>query len=159
MSPNNRFEPEYARALELSRNPDPFWCSAAPVLCVTNSFPNLNRRDRVRVQNTQLRSIKAPVQRGTRMIFLFFNLAGFLILLFGFALAFMGAAGFGRTDWPLILVIAGIIISVLDLGYRYSQTPKYWFDANRGGMLFFLPIWFFGIGCLVLGALDLAGMR
>ena len=49
------------------------------------------------------------------------------------------------------MIIAGPLAAICDLIYRSQQPARSWFYPNRGGSLFFLPLWPLGILWLVLG--------
>ena len=55
-----------------------------------------------------------------------------------------------HIDGPL-MIIAGPLIAILDLAYRFKSKNGHWFIPHRGGSLFFLPVWTFGAFWFVLG--------
>jgi hypothetical protein len=79
-----------------------------------------------------------------------FNLPGIIMaaLAFGIAIAVMSTHAQGT-------LIGGVLVLVLDLAYRLLRTDGHWLMPNRGGSLFFLPAWFFGVFWTVLGIVEM----
>jgi hypothetical protein len=72
------------------------------------------------------------------------------------ALAFGSAIAIGKYlgiyDKGPLMMIAGPIVSALDLLYRTKSRNGHWLRADGGGALLFIPVWLFGAFWLVLGA-------
>ncbi len=81
-----------------------------------------------------------------------FNLVGLAILAISFGIAFVAGHLFGVSSEGAVMIIAGPIAAVCDVGYRlrHGGSPS-WFHPRRGGHLLFLPIWLFGVLWTVLG--------
>ncbi len=86
-----------------------------------------------------------------------FNYAGIIITAIGFALAFGIGKIIGTTAEGPMMIIAGPLIAILDLAYRFKSAEGHWFTPHRGGSLFFLPVWAFGALWLVLGLIYAVG--
>jgi hypothetical protein len=86
---------------------------------------------------------------------LIYNIVGIVIFALSFAVGFGVAHLAGRSDSGLMMVLAGPLAIILDLGYRLLRPTGHWLHPERGGSLFFLPMWLFGIVWTVLGAIYL----
>ena len=80
-----------------------------------------------------------------------FNLLGLGMLLISFGIAFGLGRLFGWTTEGPIMMMAGPLVALLDLGYRRRYAEGSWLHRHKGGSLFFLPLWAFGILWLILG--------
>ena len=49
------------------------------------------------------------------------------------------------------MMIAGPLTALFDITYRLAKKDGHLFVTKRGGSLFFLPVWYFGVLWLVLG--------
>lgn len=76
---------------------------------------------------------------------LIFNLVGMVELIAAFGIAFLIGHLIGKRDEPTLMVIAGPILAFGDVGYRMLVKEGHWIRPNQGGMLFFLPVWPFGL--------------
>jgi hypothetical protein len=98
-----------------------------------------------------------------------FNYRGLAMLLAGGLVAFGGGRLLRTSAEPPLMVILGLVVGALDVGYRLhrgraavSRNASLWERAqtmgldwvrpNTGGSLFFLPTWGFGVLWVVLGA-------
>ena len=98
-----------------------------------------------------------------------FNYRGLAMLLAGGLVAFGGGRLLGIGAEPPLMVILGLVVGALDVGYRFHRGRAAvsrgaspwaraqamgldWIRPNAGGSLFFLPTWSFGVLWLVLGA-------
>jgi hypothetical protein len=53
------------------------------------------------------------------------------------------------------MMILGPVVLVADLAFRLLHKDGHWLSPTRGGHLFFLPVWMFGLLWIVLGAVYL----
>ena len=94
------------------------------------------------------------------LVRLLFNAASVMILILSCVVAYAIAYALGNTGDRLVLMIFGPIVAALDLGYRIkrsggnllgspSNSPL--FEPDEGGRFFLLPIWTFGMFCLLVG--------
>ena len=79
-----------------------------------------------------------------------FNLLGI-----AFAVAMSVRAAAGIESEGATMLILGPVVLAIDLGYRLVRRDGHWFSPSRGGQLFFLPLWLFGVLWIVLGAVYL----
>ncbi len=80
-----------------------------------------------------------------------FNLPGIIIAALAFGIAFgIEALGGPRGEGPLTL-IGGILVMIFDSAYRLLRRGGHWLTPNKGGSLFFLPAWAFGVLWIILG--------
>src|SRR5262245_46877619 len=85
------------------------------------------------------------------MTIIIFNWPGILMVAIAFAIAFgIGHLAGNSAEGPL-MIIAGPLCVTMDLVYRLRHRERRWFHPNRGGALFFIPVWILGIIWLVLG--------
>ena len=49
------------------------------------------------------------------------------------------------------MIIAGPLCIAIDVIYRLRQPERRWFHPDKGGSLFFIPLWLLGIFWFVLG--------
>jgi hypothetical protein len=82
---------------------------------------------------------------------LIFNAPGLIILIAGFGIGFLLRNTLGLTGEPPVLIIGGLLISAFDLAYRLYADGGHWLKPQRGGSLFFLPAWCFGIFWVIVG--------
>ncbi len=80
-----------------------------------------------------------------------FNYAGIIIAVIGFAVAFGIGTVVGTSAEGPLMMMAGPVIAMLDVVYRFKVPDGHWFIPHRGGSLFFLPVWAFGVLWFVLG--------
>jgi hypothetical protein len=85
------------------------------------------------------------------MAVVIFNFRGIVMCVVAFAIAFAIGAVCGLSGEGPLMIIAGPILAACDLAYRFGTKDGHWFSPDRGGSLFFLPAWCFGILWLVLG--------
>jgi hypothetical protein len=85
------------------------------------------------------------------MAVIIFNLRGIAMCAIAFGIAFAVGAAFDISGEGPLMIIAGPILAVCDLAYRLGSKDGHWFSPNRGGSLFFLPAWCFGVLWFVLG--------
>jgi len=105
-----------------------------------------------------------------------FNYAGLAMLLIGGLCAFGGGRLLGTQAEPPLMVILGIVVAALDVGYRLHLARASarrnaslveraqamgldWVRGSAGGSLFFLPTWAFGVLWFVLGTVRILGRR
>ena len=80
-----------------------------------------------------------------------FNWLGIGICAIGFGLAFLAQFFLGSMSEGQLMIISGPIITILDIVYRLRSEDKNLFKSLKGGSLFFLPVWCFGLLWLILG--------
>lgn len=73
------------------------------------------------------------------------NAAGFLILAVSFGTAFGVGWIAGFNDEGRLMVVGGALVALIDFGFRTTRENGHWFYPSRGGELFFLPVWLFGV--------------
>jgi len=73
------------------------------------------------------------------------------ICVIGFGLAFLAQCFLGSMSEGHLMIIAGPIIAILDIAYRLRSKDKSLFKSSKGGSLFLLPAWCFGLFWLILG--------
>ena len=89
------------------------------------------------------------------MFVIIFNWLGFAFLAVGFAIAMSVRAVAGIQTEGASMLILGPVVLATDLAYRLLRKDGHWFSSSRGGSLFFLPVWMFGVLWTVLGAVYL----
>ena len=82
-----------------------------------------------------------------------------LLVGFGIPVALQSGLHIGKDD--LIQIISGILLISMDFAWRFGRRGEDdWqdvvVDRTRGGQLFFVPIWIWGLLWVVLGAYRLA---
>jgi hypothetical protein len=77
---------------------------------------------------------------GWGMFFLAVLIAGLIAQLLG---------KFTSFESPVFLVITGVLMIVLDLGYRTTRGESSLLHPRRGGQIFFIPIWILGGGLML----------
>ena len=82
-----------------------------------------------------------------------FNLVGLVMLVIGFGVAFGVDHLLGPSAEGPLMLIAGLLVALMDGGYRTQRPGGHWLRGSGGGSLFFLPVWMFGVLWLVLGAI------
>ncbi|HEV7671402.1 MAG TPA: hypothetical protein VGS22_23025 [Thermoanaerobaculia bacterium] len=80
-----------------------------------------------------------------------FNFIGIGMVAIGFGVAFGIGSLLGLTAEGPLMMIAGPLLLVLDLGYRAKKQPPNWFHPRSGGHLFWLPVWIWGLIWSALG--------
>jgi hypothetical protein len=82
------------------------------------------------------------------------NVTGIIILAIGFGIAF--AVGFlgGFNDEGRLMIIAGVLVSLIDFTMRVTRQDGHLFYPSRGGALFFIPVWIFGMLWVAFGTYD-----
>lgn len=85
------------------------------------------------------------------MVHIIFNLPGLVMLVVAFATAIGVGQLVGVSAEGPLMIIASPLLLAADLVYRGTRTDQQWFHPSGGGMLFFVPIWAWGIFWLVLG--------
>jgi hypothetical protein len=85
------------------------------------------------------------------MSVIIFNWLGLAFCAVGFGIAFAIGYMLGITEEGFLMVIAGPITSAIDIVYRIKSKNGHWLNPNRGGSLFFLPVWCFGLLWLIFG--------
>ena len=86
-----------------------------------------------------------------------FNYAGIIIAAIGFAVAFGIGAIVGTSAEGPLMMIARPLVAILDFAYRFKSANGHWFIPHRGGSLFFLPVWVFGVLWFILGIVYAVG--
>jgi hypothetical protein len=84
-----------------------------------------------------------------------FNALGLAFIGIGFAVAMSIRAVAGIESEGATMLILGPVVAATDLIFRLSHRDGHWFSPRRGGQLFFLPVWMFGVLWIVLGAVYL----
>jgi hypothetical protein len=79
------------------------------------------------------------------------NYIGFIICALAFGIAFGVGYLLGIGGEGPLMVIAGPLVMTFDLTYRLFAKDGHWIDPQRGGSLFFIPLWCLGALWLVLG--------
>jgi hypothetical protein len=80
-----------------------------------------------------------------------FNIAGMVMMLISFGIAYGVCHMLGNTAEGFWMVISGLVAMVLDFTYRFMKAVPRYFHPKGGGSVFFLPVWLFGVIWLVLG--------
>ncbi len=84
-----------------------------------------------------------------------FNWLGVAFVGIGIGLSTAASFVFGIHSEGGLMMILGPAVLVSDLSYRLFHKNGHWFWPSRGGNLFFLPAWMFGMLWLVLGGVYL----
>ena len=84
-----------------------------------------------------------------------FNALGLAFIGIGFAVAISIRALAGIESEGATMLILGPVVAAADLLFRLLHPSGHWFMPRRGGALFFLPVWLFGVLWTVLGAIYL----
>ena len=79
------------------------------------------------------------------------NQMGVAILVLAFVIAFGVGHLFGLQEEGPLMMIAGPLTAMFDIAYRLIKKDGRLFVSDRGGSLFFLPVWYFGVFWLALG--------
>jgi hypothetical protein len=86
----------------------------------------------------------------TYVLFIF-NWIGVVCLAVGFgAMAFFSHAT-GIKSEPKLMLVLGPVSMVVDLAYRLLRRDRDLVSPTKGGQLFFIPIWVFGLLWIILG--------
>ena len=85
---------------------------------------------------------------------LIFNLPGMVIAFLAFFAAFLIKQLIGFSADGPAMIIGGPLCVVLDLTYRNQQEDGSFFSPARGGAIFFIPVWVWGIVCFVMGVVS-----
>lgn len=80
-----------------------------------------------------------------------FNLAGMVMLIVGFAIAIPLCSALGWSGEGPPMLIAGPLVALMDMVYRFRSREGHWFAPRSGGSLFFLPVWGFGLLWIIFG--------
>ena len=80
-----------------------------------------------------------------------FNYVGIIMTAIAFAVAFGVGAIFGTEAEGPLMIIAGPLLAAMDVTYRLNTKGGHLYIPDRGGSLFFLPVWAFGAFWFVLG--------
>lgn len=89
-----------------------------------------------------------------RLIVIIFNYVGIIMTIIAFTVAFGIGGLFGTDAEGPLMVIAGPLLGAMDISYRLNTKDGHIYIPNRGGSLFFLPVWAFGAFWFVLGFVD-----
>jgi len=89
------------------------------------------------------------IRKNMRIIII--NWIGFVICAVGFGIAFVIGYVAGNSDEGFLMVIAGPIVAVLDIAYRFFSEKGHWLHPDQGGSIFFVPAWCLGTVWLILG--------
>ena len=98
---------------------------------------------------TSVYRIQCSIPESRAMII--FNLVGLVMFAISFGVAFLAGGITGTTAEGPLMIIAGPLLAACDATYRWKHPAGHWFYPDRGGSLFFLPAWTFGLLWLVLG--------
>jgi hypothetical protein len=82
------------------------------------------------------------------------NYRAFLMVIVAFGVA--GGLGWAvGYDAPVVrlFVPAGLLVTGLDVGYRFQFGGQRWFDPHQGGHLCLIPMWIVGLLYSIIGAL------
>ncbi len=83
-----------------------------------------------------------------------FNLVGIIMMIIGFTISFgIGAILGTDAEGPLMMILGPILIA-MDVTDRLRSKGGHLYIPSRGGSLFFLPVWAFGVLWFVLGIYD-----
>ena len=80
-----------------------------------------------------------------------FNLVGIAMVVIAFVVAFAVGAVIGTDAEGPLMIIAGPLLAAMDIGYRLKTKDGHIYIPNKGGSLFFLPVWAFGALWFILG--------
>jgi hypothetical protein len=86
----------------------------------------------------------------------YFNVRGFVMFVLSFGAALAGANVLELpTDTPsnegLYMMVAGPVLTALDLGYRKHKRAPLVRQPSAGGTFLFLPVWIWGVFWFGLG--------
>jgi hypothetical protein len=93
------------------------------------------------------------------MVVIFFNLLGVAMVGLSWGIAVGLASLLGPWGYGAENAVAGSIAILCDGTCRWKTPTGHWFHPARGGNLLFLPIWFYGMGWLLLGMTHLVFFR
>jgi hypothetical protein len=100
----------------------------------------------------EFRALLSREKAGSRRSgMIIFNYAGIAIAAIALAVGYGAGRLLGFSAEGPMMVVAGPITTALDLVYRLTKADGHWFVPHRGGSLFFLPVWCFGVLWFVLG--------
>jgi hypothetical protein len=88
-------------------------------------------------------------------LIIIFNALGLAFIGIGFGVAMLIRSVAGVESEGGTMLVLGPIVAATDLIFRFSHRDGHWFWPKRGGQLFFLPVWMFGVLWTVLGAVYL----
>ena len=88
-------------------------------------------------------------------IMIYLNGLAFAMLVYAFGLAYLVTWAFNLPGNGLKMVIAGPLLTLADVLYRWKHPTGHWFKSEGGGNLFLIPVWIFGIFWTVLGSIYL----
>lgn len=83
---------------------------------------------------------------------LYFNRLGLLVFLVAFGAAYGILYTLGTHDEGLWMMIAGPLLTIIDIGYRRIAGLRLFGDTNRGPAILWLPVWGWGVFWFGLGA-------
>jgi hypothetical protein len=89
---------------------------------------------------------------GRRREVIVYNIPGIIMVAISFGIAIGVGHLLGISAEGPLMIIAGPLCAACNLGYRFMRPGGHWFHPDRGGSLFFLPVWLLGIVWVVLGA-------
>ncbi len=82
------------------------------------------------------------------------NAIGLIMTVIALAVALGVGAVVGMDDEGPLMMLAGPLLATMDFAYRMTSLDGHIYIPNKGGSLFFLPAWAFGVLWLVLGIFD-----
>jgi hypothetical protein len=89
--------------------------------------------------------------RTRRVAIITFNVRGLVMCIVAFAIAFAIGKVAGFSNEGPLMIVAGPLSAVGDLGYRFNAGHGQWFAPNGGGNILGIPVWCLGILWLILG--------
>jgi hypothetical protein len=89
-----------------------------------------------------------------------FNLIGFGMLAACFVIAYVVGLLIGNTAEDVLMIISGLLLFICDVVFRRrhmiaAEGARCWYHPRRGGQLFFIPVWAFGLFWMLLGTFRL----
>lgn len=81
-------------------------------------------------------------------MFVILNWIAAAMLAIAFAISF---AIYGTKPEGPPFIMAGILLLLGDLAFRATKGERQWLHPDAGGMIFYAPVWGWGILWLVLG--------
>jgi hypothetical protein len=80
-----------------------------------------------------------------------FNLPGIVMTACAIGIAFGLGEPTGWNNEGFLTSVSGAFVLTFDLAYRLMRRDGHWYKPDKGGSLFFLPAWVFGILWFILG--------
>ena len=80
-----------------------------------------------------------------------YNKLGFLAFLIAFGAAYGILRTLGSDEEGLWMMIAGPLLTLIDVGYRRVVGLKFFGDVSRGPAILWLPAWVWGVFWFGLG--------